>query len=122
MADGSASRRGAPAIQRRNRSSDGQEQRRASDVHQPGQRPERLVCEAEIVLEDGPLAGAKLVGFGLSKGADGEVYVTFPSRAFNAGGERHYFDYLRTADGSGETIKGIKAWIIEEYRHSALAA
>jgi len=74
--------------------------------------PERLVCEAEIVLEYDPLAGAKLVGFGLWKGADGEVYVTFPSlpsRAFNAGGERHSFDYLRTAHGSGETIKGIKA-------------
>jgi hypothetical protein len=84
--------------------------------------PERLVCEAEIVFDEGPLAGAKLVGFSLWKGADGEVYVTFPSRAFGVGGERRFFDYLRAVDGSGETIKGIKAWIIHEYRNSAVAA
>jgi hypothetical protein len=30
-----------------------------------------------------------------------------------------WLDYLRTADRSVETIKGIKAWIIEEYRHTA---
>lgn len=52
--------------------------------------PERLVCEAEILFdaEDGPLAGMKLVGFCVWQGADGENYVTFPSRAFGAGSER----------------------------------
>jgi hypothetical protein len=29
-----------------------------------------------------------------------EVYVTFPSRAFGAGSERRYFDYLRSVDGT----------------------
>jgi hypothetical protein len=84
--------------------------------------PERLVCEAEILFGDGPLAGAKLVGFSLWKGPDGEVYVTFPSRAFGAGNDRKYFDYLRSVDGTLETVKRLKAWIVEEYRNSALAA
>jgi hypothetical protein len=85
--------------------------------------PERLVCEAEILFGDeGPLAGLKLVGFSLWKGADGEVYVTFPSRAFGAGSERKYFDYLRSEDGTLETVKRLKAWIVDEYRNSAQAA
>ena len=85
--------------------------------------PERLVCEAEIVFgESGPLAGTKLVGFSLWRGPDGEVYVTFPSRAFGAGNDRKYFDYLRSVDGTLETVKRLKAWIVEEYRNSAQAA
>ena len=81
--------------------------------------PERLVTEAEIHFEEGPLAGTKLVGFCLWRGADGEVYVTFPSRAFGAGTERKYFDYLRATDGQGETIRRIKSWILEEYRSAS---
>ena len=78
--------------------------------------PERLVTEAEIIFDDGPLAGAKLVGFSLWRSPEGEVYVTFPSRAFGAGNERRYFDYLRAIDGTAEPIKRVKAWILEEYR------
>ena len=85
--------------------------------------PERLVCEAEIVFgESGPLADLKLVGFSLWRGPDGEVYVTFPSRAFGAGNDRKYFDYLRSVDGKLEDVKRLKAWIVEEYRNSAQAA
>ncbi len=63
--------------------------------------PERLVCEAEVVFEAeaGPLAGMKLVGFSLWRSPEGEVYVTFPSRAFGAGNERRFFDYLRSVEG-----------------------
>ena len=84
--------------------------------------PERLVTEAEIIFDDGPLAGAKLVGFSLWRSPEGEVYVTFPSRAFGAGNERRYFDYLRAVDASGETVKRVKAWILEEYRKQTEAA
>ena len=84
--------------------------------------PERLVTEAELHFDDGPLAGAKLVGFSLWRSPEGEVYVTFPSRAFGAGNERRYFDYLRAVDASGETVKRVKAWILEEYRKQAQAA
>ena len=64
--------------------------------------PERLVCEAELVFEAeaGPLAGMKLVGFSLWRSPEGEVYVTFPSRAFGTGSERRFFDYLRSVEGT----------------------
>jgi hypothetical protein len=47
--------------------------------------PERLVCDAEVLFDEDPLAGMKLVGFSLWRSTDGDVYVTFPSRAFGAG-------------------------------------
>jgi hypothetical protein len=80
-------------------------------------QPERLVCEAEVVFEeDGPLVGMKLVGFSLWRSPEGEVYVTFPSRAFGAGNERRYFDYLRSMEGAAADAKRVKAWILDEFR------
>ena len=32
------------------------------------------------------------------------------------GSERRYFDFLRAVEGNGETVKRIKAWILDEYR------
>jgi hypothetical protein len=85
--------------------------------------PERLVCEAELVFDqEGPLTGMKLVGFCLWRDAEGEVFVTFPARAFGAGSERRYFDYLRSLDGTGGEVRRVKAWILEEYRASSRAA
>jgi len=84
--------------------------------------PERLVSEAEVLFEDGPLAGTRLVGFSLWRAADGEVYVTFPARAFGAGSERRFFDFLRSVDGTAEPIKRVKAWILDEYRKAEAAA
>jgi len=81
--------------------------------------PDRLVCEAEIIFENpGPLAGLKLVGFSLWRGPDGVVYVTGPSRAFGAGKERRYHDYVRSVDGRGEPIKRLKSWVLAEYERS----
>lgn len=79
--------------------------------------PERLVCEAEVYFgEDGPLKSMKLVGFSVWRGPDGEVYVTFPSRAFGSGGERKFFDYIRPVDGAnGPAAKAVKAWIKDQY-------
>ena len=82
--------------------------------------PERLVCEAEVVFEGeaGPLAGMKLVGFSLWRSPEGEVYVTFPSRAFGAGNERRFFDFLRSVEGTSADSKRVKAWILEQFRCS----
>ena len=81
--------------------------------------PERLVCDAELVFDDeGPLAGMKLVGFGLWQGADGEVSVTFPSRAFGSGSDRRFFDYLRSVEGVPADARRVKAWILEQFRAS----
>ena len=83
--------------------------------------PERLVCDAEILFDEDPLSGMKLVGFSLWRSADGDVYVTFPSRAFGAGTERKYFDYLRSAEGLSAEVKRVKDWILGEYRASRAA-
>jgi hypothetical protein len=84
--------------------------------------PERLVTEAEIHFEEGPLEGTRLVGFCLWRSPEGEIYVTFPSRAFGAGNERRFFDYLRSVDGTLEVVKNVKAWILGEYRKASAAA
>jgi len=82
--------------------------------------PERLVCEAELLFEEaGPLAGMKLVGFSLWRSPEGDVYVTFPSRAFGVGGERRFFDYLRPIEGAGVESRKVKAWIIDEFHASS---
>jgi hypothetical protein len=85
--------------------------------------PERLVCEAEVLFDEaGPLTGMKLVGFSLWRSPEGEVYVTFPSRAFGVGGERRFFDYLRSIEGVAADPKRVKAWILDEYRQNVRAA
>jgi hypothetical protein len=85
--------------------------------------PERLVCEAEVVFDEpGPLVGMKLVGFSLWRSAEGEVYVTFPSRAFGASNDRRYFEFLRSAEGTAGDVKRVKTWILDEFRASSRAA
>lgn len=83
--------------------------------------PERLVCEAEIVFDEGPLAGMKLVGFCLWRGADSEIYVTFPSRAIGVGTERRFFDYLRSTEGNVDDMRRVKRWILDAF-HSRQSA
>jgi hypothetical protein len=71
--------------------------------------PERLVCEAELVFDEespGPLTGMKLVGFSLWRSPEGEVYVTFPSRAFGAGNERRLCGDARYAEIATKTLEG----------------
>jgi hypothetical protein len=88
-----------------------------------GNGPERLVCEAEVVFDEtSPLAGMKLVGFSLWRSPDGEVFVTFPSRAFGTATERRFFDYLRAAEPGGTDVKRVKDWILEEFHASTRAA
>jgi hypothetical protein len=84
--------------------------------------PDRLVCEAEVHFgsESGPLSGMKLVGFSVWRSVEGDLYVTFPSRASGAGNERRYFDYLRSSEGGNEPRK-VKDWILGEYRASQAA-
>ena len=86
--------------------------------------PEKLVCDAEVVFgpECGPLSGMKLVGFALWRGAEGDVYVTFPSRSFGVASERKYYDYLRAAESGTAETKRVKEWILEEFRASRRAA
>jgi hypothetical protein len=84
--------------------------------------PERLVCEAEILFDEGPLAGMKLVGFSVWRSAEGDVYVTFPSRAFGTATDRKYFDFLRSIEAGAASGRKVKDWILEEYRSAPAAA
>jgi hypothetical protein len=79
------------------------------------------VCEAEVVFPQaaGILAGLKLVGFSLWSSPEGEIYVTFPSRAFGAGQERRYFDYLRSVDGGAAATKALKEAMVAAYKAHA---
>ena len=81
--------------------------------------PERLVCDAELQFVEGSLAGLKLVGFSLWSTPEGDVFVTFPSRAFGAGNDRRFFDYLRSTDGTPATTKAMKATILDAYKAQA---
>ncbi len=79
--------------------------------------PERLVCDGELLFDgSGPLEGMKLVGFSLWRGADGEVRVTFPARAFGAAEQRRFFDFLRSTQGQTDDVRRVKAWILDEFR------
>jgi hypothetical protein len=81
--------------------------------------PDRLVAEAELHFTEGLLEGTKLVGFSLWKSPDGDIYVTFPSRAFGAGADRRYFDFLRSIEGTPVEARRIKSAILDAYRVSA---
>ena len=63
----------------------------------------------------------KLVGFSLWRSAEGEVYVTVPSRSFGAGGERRFFDFVRAVDpsekGDKHPVRKLKDAIVEEWHH-----
>ncbi len=85
--------------------------------------PERHVCDAELIFDeaDAPLAGMKLCGFSLWQSPDGDLYVTFPSRAFGAGNERRYFEYLRSAMGDPAQPKRVKEWILAAFRQQRQA-
>lgn len=97
--------------------------------------PSDLLAEAEIVFDDmtvgdggrpvpSPFAHLKLVGFSVWQG-DRDVYVTLPGRAFGAGSDRAYFDYVRVANRSEsarESLYRIKRWIIDRYKEWAIAA
>jgi hypothetical protein len=80
--------------------------------------PERLVCEAEVHFgaAAGPMAGFKLVGFSLWRSGDGELYVSLPARPFGGGGERRYFDLLRSIEGQSADAKRLKTWILDEFK------
>ena len=58
--------------------------------------PPGKLADAELHFNDGPLAGLKLIGFGLweRRGGSGRN-VTFPSRSYSINGERRSFALLR---------------------------
>lgn len=58
--------------------------------------PPGKLADAELHFTDGPLAGLKLIGFGVweRRGGSGRN-VTFPARQYSVNGERRSFALLR---------------------------
>jgi len=65
--------------------------------------PPGKLADAELHFTDGPMAGLKLVGFGVWERRNGNGRnVTFPARSYTVNGERRTFSLLRPAgEGTG---------------------
>lgn len=65
--------------------------------HSADASPAGKLCDAEIHFDNGPLAGLKLIGFGVweRRGPTGRRNVTFPARTYSVNGERRSFALLR---------------------------
>ena len=77
--------------------------------------PAGKLADAELHFADGPLAGLKLIGFGIweRRGGSGRN-VTFPARQYSVNGERRSFALLRPiVDTTAQN--GVRDLILEAY-------
>jgi len=77
--------------------------------------PVGQLATAELHFEDGPLAGLKLIGFGVweRRGGAGRN-VTFPARQYTVNGERRSFALLRPVTDPGAQ-EGIRSTVLAAY-------
>jgi hypothetical protein len=77
--------------------------------------PPGKVADAELVFTDGPLAGLRLIGFGVweRRGGHGRN-VTFPARQYSVNGERRSFALLRPVTDAAAQNR-IRDLILNEY-------
>lgn len=85
--------------------------------------PPGKLADAEIHFTEGPLAGLKLIGFGIweRRQSNRSHNVTFPARQYSVNGERRSFALLRPI-AEFDAQEGIRALILEafeEYTHAA---
>lgn len=77
--------------------------------------PAGKLADAELFFESGPLAGLKLIGFGVWQRRDGaSLNVTFPARSYSVNGERRSFALLRPFTDT-EAQTAVRDRIIEAY-------
>ena len=84
--------------------------------------PPGKLADAELHFVTGPLAGLKLIGFGIweRRGAGGRN-VTFPARQYSVNGERRSFSLLRpTTDASAQ--EAVRDLILQAYAEYETAA
>ena len=77
--------------------------------------PPGKLCDAELHFTAGPLAGLKLIGFGLWERRSGAGRnVTFPARTYSVNGERRSFALLRPIiDGAAQDR--VRTLILDAY-------
>ncbi len=87
--------------------------------------PPGKLADAELHFADGPLAGLKLIGFGIweRRGGSGRN-VTFPARQYSVNGERRSFALLRPiVDTAAQSaIRDMILDAFREYEESTAAA
>ena len=78
--------------------------------------PAGKLADAELEFDDGPLAGLKLVGFGVWQShAGGDPHVIVPTRTYIVNGERRSFTLLRPIHDSAH-VDDVKALILQAYQ------
>ena len=78
--------------------------------------PPGKLADVELHFTDGPLAGLKLVGFGIwERRGGGERNVTFPARAFSVNGERRSFALLRPLTSTDGMTSPLRDAILDAY-------
>jgi len=83
--------------------------------------PKGKLADAELHFANGPLAGLKLIGFGIWEARTGGRNVTFPARQYSVNGERRSFALLRPiADRDG--THAVRDLILEAYADAEKAA
>ena len=77
--------------------------------------PPGKLADAELQFTVGPLAGLKLIGFGIwERRTGGGRNVTFPARQYSVNGERRSFALLRPTDDTHGTER-IRDLILAAY-------
>ena len=72
------------------------------------------LADAELHFTDGPLAGLKLIGFGVWERGDHVRRVTLPARQYSVNGERRSFSLLRPA-ADGVSTESLREAILDAY-------
>ena len=71
-------------------------------------------ADAELHFTEGPLAGLKLIGFGVWERGDHVRRVTVPTRQYSINGERRSFSLLRPA-ADGVSTESLQQAILAAY-------
>jgi hypothetical protein len=77
--------------------------------------PPGKLADAELLFSDGPLAGFRLLGFGIweRRGGNGRS-VTLPARQYSVNGERRSFVLLRPTENAAEPDR-IRQLVLDAY-------
>ena len=76
--------------------------------------PAGKLADAELHFTDRPLAGLKLIGFGVWERRDHVRTVTLPARQYVVNGERRSFSLLRPA-ADGVSTESLREAILDAY-------
>lgn len=80
-------------------------------------KPTAPVADLRLVFGPGPLSGLALTGFLVWRAPDGDISITFPSRAYTAGGKTKYTWYLGSeGDDDNAAVYQFRAHLVRYYK------